>query len=171
MFRAFPRRLLRQLPPVRQQTRSFRILGIETSCDDTCVSLLDIPSPSSPPRILHNIVRRSLDISEPWGGIVPNLVGQFHAQTLARVLREVRDQGGFEGLGLIAVTRGPGIPMCLAGGLNTGSLPDPSSLFSSPDHLTCQRRKTYYSERIIRGLKCPHNRSPSHGINSLPPQA
>lgn len=135
MFRAFSRRLIRQLPLFRQQTRSFRVLGIETSCDDTCVSLLDIPFPSSPPRILHNIVRRSLDISEPWGGIVPNLVGQFHAQTLARVLGEVRDQGGFEELGLIAVTRGPGIPMCLAGGLNTGIPPEPSPLFSSPNYL------------------------------------
>jgi N6-L-threonylcarbamoyladenine synthase len=121
MFRSSPLRHLRHLPPLRQQSRSFRVLGIETSCDDTCVSLLDIPSASSPPRILHNIVRRSLDISEPCGGIVPNLVNQFHAQTLARVLAEVRDQGGFEGLGLIAVTRGPGLPMCLAGGLNTGT--------------------------------------------------
>lgn len=37
---------------------------------------------------------------------MPNLVGQFHARNLGRVLSEVRDAGGFKRLDLIAVTRG-----------------------------------------------------------------
>jgi tRNA A37 threonylcarbamoyltransferase TsaD len=81
------------------------VLGIETSCDDTCVAVLDI-QPSSAPVIRHNIVRRSLKLSEPYGGIVPILVGQFHAKELGKVLCEIRDKGGFNGLDLIAVTRG-----------------------------------------------------------------
>jgi hypothetical protein len=85
--------------------RPFSVLGIETSCDDTCVAVLDIPR-SSAPIIRHNVVRRSLKLSEPHGGIVPILVGQFHAKELGNVLCEVRDRGGFEGLDLIAVTRG-----------------------------------------------------------------
>lgn len=89
----------------RQFRRSFSVLGIETSCDDTCVAVLDI-QPSSTPIIRHNIVRRSLKLSEPYGGIVPILVGQFHAKELGKVLSEVRDKGGFRGLDLIAVTRG-----------------------------------------------------------------
>jgi len=66
---------------------------------------------------------------------VPNLVGQFHAKNLPRVLSEVRDQGGFKGLDLIAVTRGPGIPMCLAGGLNTGNTTSISRLCNKGDSL------------------------------------
>jgi hypothetical protein len=81
------------------------VLGIETSCDDTCVAVLDIEE-SSAPVIRHNVVRRSLKLSEPYGGIVPNLVGLFHAKELGKALSEVRDGGGFEGLDLIAVTRG-----------------------------------------------------------------
>src|SRR5208282_6662062 len=106
MFRRPPRCLF-TLPIAgsKQFRRSFRVLGIETSCDDTCVAVLDIPSPSSAPIIRHNVVRRSLKLSEPYGGIVPVLVGQFHAKELGKALCEVRDRGGFEGLDLIAVTR------------------------------------------------------------------
>ena len=93
-----------QLSP-RQSLRSFTVLGIETSCDDTCVAVVDIRRDAAPV-IQHNVVRRSLNLSEPYGGIVPNLVGQFHARNLGRVLSEVRDAGGFKGLDLIAVTRG-----------------------------------------------------------------
>jgi len=134
MFRSSQLRWLSRVKsPVQQQwTRSFRVLGIETSCDDTCVAVLDIETPR-PPRIEHNIIRRSLDLSEPWGGIVPNLVGQFHAKNLPRVLSEVRDLGAFKGLDLIAVTRGPGIPMCLAGGLNTGTTTSISRLRNKGD--------------------------------------
>jgi hypothetical protein len=106
MFR-LPRRCLRnlQIQSSKQFIRSFRVLGIETSCDDTCVAVLDIEE-SSAPVIRHNVVRRSLKLSEPYGGIVPNLVGMFHAKELGKALSEVRDEGGFKGLDLIAVTRG-----------------------------------------------------------------
>jgi tRNA N6-adenosine threonylcarbamoyltransferase len=87
--------------------RYFTVLGIETSCDDTCIAVLDInPSTPDPPKILHNIRERSLQLNEPHGGIVPNIVGQFHAKNLARLLAEVSDQGAFKKLDLIAVTRG-----------------------------------------------------------------
>jgi tRNA A37 threonylcarbamoyltransferase TsaD len=93
--------------------RPFTVLGIETSCDDTCVALLSIPPcSSSPPTIQQNIIRRSLALSEPYGGIVPTIVGQFHAKNLAEVLCEVREQAGLRDLGLIAVTRGMWILGC-----------------------------------------------------------
>ena len=72
----------------------------------TLVLPFSIFNRSSTPIIRHNIVRRSLKLSEPYGGIVPILVGQFHAKELGKVLSEVRDKGGFRGLDLIAVTRG-----------------------------------------------------------------
>ena len=107
MLRRAQRRLLSlRVSKLKQFGRPFSVLGIETSCDDTCVSVLDIPSSSSAPTIRHNIVRRSLNLSEPHGGIVPILVGQFHAKELGKALSEVRDKGGFVGLDLIAVTRG-----------------------------------------------------------------
>lgn len=89
----------------REFNRTFTVLGIETSCDDTCVSVVDI-SEDSVPVIRQNIVRRSLKLSEPHGGIVPTLVGMFHARELGKALSEIRDKGGFVGLDLIAVTRG-----------------------------------------------------------------
>src|ERR1700737_1163019 len=78
-----------RIQTLRQFRRSFTVLGIETSCDDTCVAVLDILS-SGPPVIRQNIIRRSLKLSEPHGGIVPNIVGQFHARELGKVLTQVR---------------------------------------------------------------------------------
>ena len=106
MFRRPPRCLLNFRVSTRKEyKRSFRILGIETSCDDACVAVVDIPT-CGPPIIRHNVVRRSLELSEPYGGIVPLFVGKFHNRELAKVLCEVRDSKGFVDLDLIAVTRG-----------------------------------------------------------------
>ena len=44
---------------------------------------------------------------------MPNLVGQFHAKNLAKVLCQVRDNSGFDGLDLIAVTRGMSVQSVL----------------------------------------------------------
>jgi len=101
------RRCLRRvrIRPPRQFTRPFTVLGIETSCDDSCVSVLDI-EPHSLPIIRHNVVRRSLNLSEPHGGIVPNIVAMFHVNALGNALSEVRDAGGLKNVDLIAVTRG-----------------------------------------------------------------
>jgi N6-L-threonylcarbamoyladenine synthase len=108
MFLRPSRRLLSlRIGQSREFRRYFAVLGIETSCDDTCVAILDIAGCSSPAVIRENIVHRSLKLSEPHGGIVPNLVGSFHARELGKVLSEVRDKGGFVDLDLIAVTRGP----------------------------------------------------------------
>src|SRR5580700_7407075 len=102
MFR--PHRCLRRLVrPLSRQAhckRTFAVLGVETSCDDTCVAVLDVDSPESVPRIRHNVIRRSLHESEPRGGIVPMQAGLFHARNLAKVLTEVRDAGGLENLDL-----------------------------------------------------------------------
>jgi N6-L-threonylcarbamoyladenine synthase len=103
------RRLVRPLSRQAQSKRTFTVLGIETSCDDTCVAVLDIDSPTSVPRIRHNVIRRSLHESEHRGGIVPMQAGLFHAKNLAKVLTEVRDAGGLEKLDLIAVTRGSSV--------------------------------------------------------------
>lgn len=107
MLRASRRCISRLFRPLsRQCKRHFTVLGIETSCDDTCAAVLDIESPSPAPLIRHNLVKRSLHLSEPHGGIVPVQAGLFHAKNLGKVLSEVRDSGGLEKLDLIAVTRG-----------------------------------------------------------------
>ena len=102
-----PRRCLRKvrIRTPKQFKRQFTVLGIETSCDDSCVAVLDIESQAAP-RIRHNIVRRSLNLSEPYGGIVPNVIAMFHVSALGSALSEVRDAGGFKNVDLIAVTRG-----------------------------------------------------------------
>ena len=93
-------------PRYRSITYPFKVLGVETSCDDTCLSTLLIPTSSSAPIQNTSIVRRSLEYSEPYGGIVPNIVGRFHATRLAEELFKLRMMGELDALNLIAVTRG-----------------------------------------------------------------
>ena len=53
--------------------QSFRILGIETSCDDTAAAVVD-----SERTILSQACRNQLKYHQPWGGIVPSIAKNYH---------------------------------------------------------------------------------------------
>lgn len=161
MFQRSPRCLfIPRISLAKQFKRPFSVLGIETSCDDTCVAVLDIPTPSSAPIVRHNIVRRSLKLSEPYGGIVPILVGQFHAKELGKVLSEIRDKGGFVGLDLIAVTRG-----IAQKNLRLICRTWDTNVFGWGVESRYHRMATFlmFSERLICRSRCSYNRCSSYG--------
>ena len=92
------------------------ILGIETSCDETAISLAE--SKGGNLNILSNIVSSQTKIHSRWGGVVPNLAAREHLKNIVPVLdlafrkskRSPRD------IDLVAVTQGPGlIPALLIG--------------------------------------------------------
>src|SRR3989344_950528 len=66
------------------------ILGIETSCDDTAVSLVKGSGGRRRPRfqILAQVVSSQTAAHAPWGGVVPNLAKREHAKNLIPVLKE-----------------------------------------------------------------------------------
>ena len=57
------------------------ILGIETSCDETAVALVEDGQ-----RVLCNLVAAQLDIHRPFGGVVPELAGRAHLRALVPLL-------------------------------------------------------------------------------------
>lgn len=63
---------------------SLRILGIETSCDDTAASVVD-----SERNIISQACRNQLKYHQPWGGIVPSIAKNHHYQNLVPVVAEV----------------------------------------------------------------------------------
>ena len=67
-----------------------RILAIETSCDETSVSILEIKGGLKNPRfcILSNVVASQVKIHAPWGGVVPNLAKREHQKNLVPVLKQ-----------------------------------------------------------------------------------
>lgn len=89
------------------------ILGIDTSCDDTSIAVLqnDI--------ILSNIVTSQDDIHRSWGGVVPNLARRAHQENFPRVYELALKRAGIieSQIDAIAVTKGPGLAISLEVGL------------------------------------------------------
>jgi len=90
-----------------------RVLGIETSCDETGVAVLDDGT------ILANLIASQVDLHERFGGVVPELASRAHVEALMPVLdAALEDAGaGFGSLDGIAVTVGPGLVGALLVGI------------------------------------------------------
>ncbi|MBI3084002.1 MAG: tRNA (adenosine(37)-N6)-threonylcarbamoyltransferase complex transferase subunit TsaD [Candidatus Omnitrophica bacterium] len=91
-----------------------RIVGIETSCDETAVGIVEDGR-----SILSNAVSSSLALHGPYGGVIPEIAARAHVETIwdvfAAALEEARRSPAE--LDAIAVTRGPGLPGALLIGL------------------------------------------------------
>jgi len=92
------------------------ILGIETSCDETAISLLEIQGNKL--KVLSNIISSQVKLHAKWGGVVPNLAAREHLKNIIPVLRAAFKKAGVKqsDIDLIATTQGPGlIPALLIG--------------------------------------------------------
>jgi N6-L-threonylcarbamoyladenine synthase len=87
-------------------------LGIETSCDETSVSVTEGKD------VLSNIVSSSVHLHKRYGGVVPEIASRFHVEYILEVLDKALESSGkrLKEMELIAVTNGPG----LVGALLTG---------------------------------------------------
>ena len=90
-----------------------RVLGIETSCDETAAAVIEDGSV-----ILSNVVVSQAQTHARYGGIVPELASRQHMVTIVPAVRQALDESGLElgSVDAIAVTHGPG----LAGSLLIG---------------------------------------------------
>ncbi|HLI47546.1 MAG TPA: tRNA (adenosine(37)-N6)-threonylcarbamoyltransferase complex transferase subunit TsaD [Chthonomonas sp.] len=83
-----------------------KVLGIETSCDETSVAVVE-----SGARIRSNIVASQVDLHARYGGVVPEVASRHHVERFIPVLREALAVGEtkLSEVGLIAVTNRPGL--------------------------------------------------------------
>lgn len=81
------------------------ILGIESSCDDTSVALIDITDTNI--KVLAEKTASQIDIHKQYGGVVPEIAGRHHAEAIIPVIEEVMK--GQPKPHAIAVTAGPGL--------------------------------------------------------------
>jgi len=96
-----------------------RILGIETSCDDTSIAIVSIDNNQS--EVLSFVVSSQTQTHTKYGGIVPYLAAREHANNLDTVLKLVlrkADIPNIKDLDAIAVTIGPGLAPSLLTGLS-----------------------------------------------------
>jgi N6-L-threonylcarbamoyladenine synthase len=91
-----------------------KVLGIETSCDETGIALYD-----SEHGILAEALYSQITLHQQYGGVVPELASRDHIRKTLPLIREVLQRAGCEGQDLdgIAYTAGPG----LAGALLVGA--------------------------------------------------
>jgi N6-L-threonylcarbamoyladenine synthase len=82
------------------------ILGIDTSCDDTSVALLEDGR-----RIRSHIVSSQADLHKRFGGVVPEIASRKHVELIDRIYEDVLVQGGAAAgdIDLVGVTAGPGL--------------------------------------------------------------
>jgi N6-L-threonylcarbamoyladenine synthase len=91
------------------------ILGIESSCDESALALFD-PAVG----LAGEWVSSQIDRHAPYGGVVPELASREHLSNFGPLLAQAKLTQGFERVGSIAVTVGPGLAGCLALGLALG---------------------------------------------------
>ncbi|MBU2218898.1 tRNA (adenosine(37)-N6)-threonylcarbamoyltransferase complex transferase subunit TsaD [Patescibacteria group bacterium] len=96
------------------------ILAIETSCDETAISVVECSEGFSKPKfkILSNVVASQIKIHAKWGGVVPNLAKREHLKNLPVVLKKALGKIKIKDIDLIAVTIGPGLEPALWTGIN-----------------------------------------------------
>lgn len=94
-----------------------RVLGIETSCDDTGVAIYD-----SEQGLLAHSLYSQISTHQRFGGVVPELASRDHIRKVLPLVQVVLQQAGLTGkdLGGIAYTQGPGLAGALLVGASIG---------------------------------------------------
>ena len=93
------------------------VLGIESSCDETAASVaLDGRT------IASSIVYSQVPLHQPYGGVVPEIASRSHVEKIPEVLRQAVGEAGigWDRIGAVAATYGPGLASSLLVGLSAG---------------------------------------------------
>ena len=93
-----------------------KILGIETSCDETAAAVIEDGR-----HIVSNVVATQVEMHARYGGIVPEVASRQHMRTMLPVVKQALEDAGTElpELDAVAVTHGPGLAGALLVGVNT----------------------------------------------------
>lgn len=102
-----------------------KILGVETSCDETAVAVIEVSlqqdrSNVKTITVLSNVISSQVKLHAKYGGVVPNLAAREHVKNIEHVFKFSLKKSGIKNfnkeIDLIAVTRGPGLgPSLLVG--------------------------------------------------------
>jgi len=96
------------------------ILGIETSCDETALAIVEGSGPIARPtfKIKKALINSQIAIHQPFGGVVPNLAKREHLKNLPILFSEIDPKGTLlQKIDAIAVTVGPGLEPALWTGI------------------------------------------------------
>ena len=91
------------------------ILGIESSCDETSVSVV-----KNGREVLSNVINSQIKIHEEYGGVVPEIASRCHTEVINGIMKEALNKANvtLEDIDAIAVTQGPGLVGALLVGVS-----------------------------------------------------
>ena len=91
-------------------------LGIETSCDETAISVV-----ADGREVLSNVISSQIDIFKNYGGVVPEIASRHHLENINGVLETALHDAGvtMDDIDLVGVTMGPGLVGALLMGVST----------------------------------------------------
>ena len=91
------------------------VLGIESSCDETAVALIEEQPGEQSPRVLSSVISTQIPLHRLYGGVIPELASRNHSTNLPGVLREALEKAGrsIQQVDVFASTAGPGLVAAL----------------------------------------------------------
>jgi N6-L-threonylcarbamoyladenine synthase len=129
-----------------------KVLGIETSCDETAASVVEDG------RIMHsNVIASSVDLHVAYGGVVPEIAARSHLESILPVIEESLKGTNWDEIDAIGVTYGPG----LSGSLLIGSMTARTLAIAknkplyAVDHVHAHVYATFITETRLKGYQLP----------------
>jgi len=97
------------------------ILGIESSCDETAASIVEINAKTGKSKTLSNVISSQIEIHKKYGGVIPEIAAREHVLNVLPVVHEALAKAGItpKKIDAIAVTKGPGLVTSLITGMET----------------------------------------------------
>jgi len=128
-----------------------KVLGIETSCDECSVAVVQDGE-----KIISNVIATQIPFHAPWNGVVPEIASRKHTEWIYAVTKEALDKAGLkvEDIDAVAVTNRPGLLGSLLVGLSFAkafawarNIP-----FIAVDHMLAH----LYAPRLVSEAKCEY---------------
>lgn len=129
-----------------------KILGIETSCDETAASVVEDGK-----ILLSNMIVSSVDLHAAYGGVVPEIAARSHLESILPVIDEAVKGVGWDKIDAIAVTQGPGLSGSLLIGVMTArtlAITKQKPLYAI-DHVHAHVYAAYITKTSLPGYKLP----------------
>jgi N6-L-threonylcarbamoyladenine synthase len=131
-----------------------KILGVETSCDETAAAVVEDGS-----RMLGNAVASSIDLHVQYGGVVPEIAARSHIELILPVIQQALDDAGcaWSDIDAIGVTQGPGLSGSLLIGVMTArtlAITQAKPLYAI-NHVEAHVYANFLTETPLSGFKMP----------------
>ncbi|MEG2001717.1 MAG: tRNA (adenosine(37)-N6)-threonylcarbamoyltransferase complex transferase subunit TsaD, partial [Clostridia bacterium] len=100
---------------INENEKDIYILAIESSCDETCASVV-----KNGREVLSSVISTQIEIHKRFGGVVPEIASRNHTLAVTNVVDEAMKNSGLElsEIDAIAVTYGAGLVGALLAGLS-----------------------------------------------------